>query len=350
MQTMPGRTTSGSGRGASLWRRSTGFTFVEIMFSVMILAIGLVMVAAMLLAGGRETQSSAEETIAAATGRDGLKYIGTVATEQFLPRTLPPLLGPFEDFVFNAPEEPAVRAGWVMSFHDPRLSGAALPAHDSNGNPLPPPACAQRDLMWSVVAGNLIIPSDPRYAWVPLYRRDRVYDEIFPGSAKDQLSEDDGVVEIIMVVVRCGHGAYDQHDLTHVDDTTPATLEPALLTANFTRGNPCTVQFTFPNPADAGRLASDAFVIMSDDGGDGSLNGRIFRLGNPIDSPSSSSPPTQWELAPGAEMSSTDPATVNKAKVFVIGRGYADPANPAGGFAGPAQDVAVYTAIVPVRP
>jgi prepilin-type N-terminal cleavage/methylation domain-containing protein len=348
MRMMPGCTTSGSGRRATLWRR--GFTFVEIMFSVMILGIGLVMVAAMLLAGGRETQSSADETIAAATGRDALKYIGTLATEQFLPRTLPPLLAPFEDFVFNAPAEPSVRPGWVMSFHDPRLSGVALPAHDSDGNALPPPACAQRDLMWSMVAGNLIMPSDPRYAWVPFYRRDRVYDQIFPDSPKDQLSEDDGVVEIIMLIVRCGRGAYDQHDLTHVDDTTPATLEPALLSASFTRGNPCTVQFTFSNPADAGRLASDAFVIMSDDGGDGSLNGRIFRLGNPVDSPGSTSPPTQWELAPGAEMSITDPAAVSNAKVFVLGRGYADPTNPAAGFAGPAQDVAVYTAFVPVRP
>ena len=49
-------------------------------------------------------------------------------------------------------------------------------------------------------------------------------------------------------------------------------------------------------------------------------------------------------------MRDSDPPTVPGATVFVIGRGYADPENPAAGFEGPAQDVAVYTGFVPVKP
>lgn len=156
-------------------RGRTGFSFIELMFAVMILGIGLIMVAAVLFSGGIQTQEASDQTLGAGAGREALSYMRTVATERFMPRTLPPLLGPFEDFVLNGPATRPVRSGWVLSFHDPRLTGAALPPHDSDGNELPSPPEGQCDLMWSAVAGNLIAPSDPRYAWVPLYRRDRVY-------------------------------------------------------------------------------------------------------------------------------------------------------------------------------
>jgi len=48
-------------------------------------------------------------------------------------------------------------------------------------------------------------------------------------------------------------------------------------------------------------------------------------------------------------MSAIDPLVISNARVFVVGRGYADPANPAAGFDGLAQDVAVYTGFVPIR-
>ena len=78
--------------------------------------------------------------------------------------------------------------------------------------------------------------------------------------------------------------------------------------------------------------------------GFGHMNGRIYRVGNPVPGQANT-----WELAPGNDMAPTDPATLN-ADVFVVGRSLLDPTrdpdintNP---FEGGVQDIAVYTSFI----
>src|SRR5213080_4751112 len=51
-------------------RRRTGFTFLEVLFAVMILGIGMIMVAAMFPAGIRQTQANVEDSAHMTLSRD----------------------------------------------------------------------------------------------------------------------------------------------------------------------------------------------------------------------------------------------------------------------------------------
>jgi len=61
---------------------------------------------------------------------------------------------------FTVPANSQIRVGKVLSFNDARLSAAPInyPAN-----------------LWNSIKGSIVQPSDNRYAWVPFYRRDAVY-------------------------------------------------------------------------------------------------------------------------------------------------------------------------------
>jgi len=99
-------------------------------------------------------------------------------------------------------------------------------------------------------------------------------------------------------------------------------------------------------------VAEGTVVIVSDDRAQGTYNGRIYRIGNPVGDAGTTN---TWELAPGTDMvdapkdkkvARIDPEELTDARVFIIGRGLTDPTkavssdNP---YTGVAQDVAVYT-------
>jgi len=289
-----------------------------------------------------QTSATAEETAAVEVARRAVHSLTHAATSQALPGT-----ANTAGAGRLAAADSGVTYGALLSFHDARLNAPTTAT--TSGNPATP-ALPQRDLTWSTFAGEFIMSADPRYAWVAMFQRNSAYARYLwepTDKQKESVTAMSSVAQVVVVVVRCrNRPAYDTRDLAHVG-AYPATLEPALAQAQFNKGTPSTVQFTFTDPADAGRLAADAFVVVSQDGADGRLNGRVFRIGNPAHG-AGSGPPLVWELAPGGELAGTDPPFFNAA-VFVLGRGYADPGNPAAGFAGPAQDVAAFRTFIRIE-
>jgi hypothetical protein len=115
--------------------------------------------------------------------------------------------------------------------------------------------------------------------------------------------------------------------------------------------------------------ATGAYVIIADDRNktklpkktDGQSNGRIYRLGNPIDEGNGI-----WELSPDGDMIRSDTTNASNVQagddndldptdtdVYIIGRGYIDPLNkPAPGdplYSGPAQDIGIYTGFIRIK-
>src|SRR3954454_22652181 len=104
-----------------------GFTFVEVLFAVMILGIGFIMIAGIFPVAINQTQLNGEETVGAALARNGVHYLEQLPYSQI-----------------NPPTGPLAADGQVHPY-DGTLLGQ--------------------------VGGNLISPEDARYAWVPFYRR-----------------------------------------------------------------------------------------------------------------------------------------------------------------------------------
>src|SRR5205085_277539 len=68
-----------------------GFAFTEILFAVMVLALGFIMIAAMFPVTIRQTQSTMEEATAANVAKGAMDYLQGIANEDFFPITLPPI-------------------------------------------------------------------------------------------------------------------------------------------------------------------------------------------------------------------------------------------------------------------
>lgn len=206
------------------------------------------------------------------------------------------------------------------------FSGSSLPGTNGGIQPLEG-ALRQR------VYGNLICSSDPRYAWVPLYRR----------------NGNDAVAQVYVFVLRNRNRPVYQSavDLpTDPDNVTGAgaTLDPSGVTVSLQDGgndSPDLIRFENDLAGTPARVAEGCFVLLAESAGD--QNGHVYRVGTLRDATTNT-----WELQPGGDLSGPD-KNVAAANAYLIGRGYADPAKPDQGYEGPAQDVAFYTAFVTVQ-
>src|SRR3954449_6305802 len=68
-----------------------GFAFTEILFAVMVLALGFIMIAAMFPVTIRQTQSTMEEATAANVAKGAMDYLQGIASEDFSPIPPPPV-------------------------------------------------------------------------------------------------------------------------------------------------------------------------------------------------------------------------------------------------------------------
>jgi len=381
-----------------------GFSFTEILFAVMILGIGFIMVAAIFPVAMQQTAQSGDEVVAANISKEATQSITSIANSFVMPPTIPvdqsPPPPPVQGDNTQRPEEsralpsfpqPGQQViGQVWSFHDDR-------AHNWTTWPTTINAtwtdALQANAMWNSISQNLILPSDRRYAWVAMYRRDghwvqsaatiiqpanaayiRHYNSI-NGADTYAFIEPDPYIQLIVIGVQIrNRGAYDaavdlQRSQSHPDQ--PATLEPRLLTASFlvnTLNGVPVIRFDNSSQAnEADRLGPGAFVVISDDGiastpsessllqFAGQFNGHIYRLGNYRPDLNVQNTAV-YELAPGYDVFpdprfGTNVAGLLNAKVFVVGRGYANPSDPNNGrstlqFDGAVQDIAAYTTLI----
>ncbi len=289
-------------------RRRAGFSFTEVLFAVMVLGIGFIMVAAMFPVTIRQTASNVEDAAAANIAKGAVQALQAIASDNSLPVT-----------------STKVPTRWA------------------------PIASVSLADAWQVSRGNYVSAQSPRYGWVALYRR----------GTSDQGS--DSYAQVIIVAAQCRNrpqyffepqpnGSNWWSDIHTPKAGGYATLEPRLLTANLKRtGFVSTMTFNGP-ASEMPAIASGAYVIVADDNAGGLANGRIYQLGNPVNSDESLG---QWELSPGADQLSTgtpfDDADLTNAKVYLLGRGYTDPATGDYTYSGPVQDIGVYTTFIRVN-
>jgi len=295
-------------------RARRGFTFTEILFAVLILGIGFILVAAIFPVALKQTQATSEETAAATIAKGGVAYLEKYPTQSY----------------WYAPTGATAPDAFVHPIGPANVPGEPIPTNTT---------------LWGLLGSNFILPSDPRYAWVPMYRQ-------IPNQVAGQ-----SYVQLIVIGVQArNRGIYDSADLaTRADGS--ATLQARPLTATFTANSTGgTVAFTAiaSEPNNIQCLSDGAFVVVANDS-TGVTNGWVYRLGTGMGN-------NTWGLAPGNDLPNTNPAPPvpgggNAVTVLVVGSGYPDattgnptpPTPPTPWYSGPCQDVAVYTTFLTVH-
>jgi prepilin-type N-terminal cleavage/methylation domain-containing protein len=323
-------------RAATRSRRPSrpGFTFIEVLFAIIILGVGLIMIAGMIpvaIQQGQKSQEDLSGRIACDNGYAIVRaklYEATASTDLQPTHSPPATVGGA-----NTPVVPRMDYGpssasatWFATFQSDRISA-----------------------------------NDPRFQWFPFYQREigsgRVNVIILTGR---RISTDIGLNgERYWPNFAFGIADNQPQEGTaiFVDGESPncsARLSAAGINASVVAARTATtdyVIFTGFTNSDADDAPVDgAFVIIGEApaGADASRNtGRIFRIGTQMSAGNKS----VWTLDPaydlaarsdGADQSLEDFGRASA--IYVLGRGLRDPSSPSGPanpYVGAAQDVAV---------
>ena len=293
-------------------RRRRAFSFVEIMFAVMILGVGFIMIAGIFPVALTQTQANGSETIACNVAQGAVNYLSS------LPNTAA---------LMSADASAAGLPGLGTVHHFGNSSRSKYPSNVTFQG-----KSVDGDLvLWNQTAGNAIMAEDPRFGWVALYRR--VTD---PVTYQPQNS-----AQVFVFVAQArNHSAYGPADLIAANNPYDPIATPTLVAhqASFVlaSGSPDTITFQ-GNP---GFVAPGAFVVVQYDAGSNgnSATGWVLRVGN------SKNNSGQWTLAPGGDMSNSPnykPASTSL-NGWVVGQGV----DANGNFTGGVQDVMVYTSYI----
>jgi hypothetical protein len=315
--------------------RVQGFTFIEILFAIMVLGIGFILVAAMFPAALLQTRATVDDSTASGVWLDMHRKMTELAKSPVTPVPVPPAKPTYIlDKALPAPSSSTAPL-LVFSFNDTRL----------------PQAIRMQMSQW--LGSNGLVHQDLRYACIPFFRRG--YDATTVTKGSDE-------VQMFFVAVRCrAISQYSLSDIDH-DPTQMAPLDPTRF--NVTLNNTLPLTITLNTAYDLNRILGNAptpltdsydntpagtgaYVIISNHAPAGLKNGQIYRLGakvSPSDSlyiPSS----LQYYVAPDAQGASDAPATLPyTADAFIVGR-YCLGAN---NFDGPVQDLVIATAPVKI--
>jgi type II secretory pathway pseudopilin PulG len=163
--------------------RHHGFSFVEVMFAVVVLGIGCILVASIFPVAIQQTLSTADESTAAQMARQAMQVIETNTTADEYPDT----------------------EGGTQAFTD-----------------------AGTGSLWPQISSSIINQSDPRYAWVPYFCK----------------RPDHTILITIVVVRRAVHDRYTAIDTSasgelaprHVTIDAVSTLDDGSGTITFQKG------------------------------------------------------------------------------------------------------------------
>jgi hypothetical protein len=329
--------------------RQGGFNFAEVLFAVMILGIGFIMVAAIFPAAMMQTKSTQEESAGASIARGGAGYLNQLANNVTMPAT--------GNEVWALDEVPAIR-------------------------------------------GGLVLPSDGRYAWVPLYRRAGTPANA-PGAAPPNPIPTDwsGTAQIFMIPVAVRTSSVYDKGISRVAKNPGAGVRPsAVMTAQVVDSTSTLntdgvdyIEFPADPAGNYQTVAAGAYVIIAstpdrpDDQTTGANEqvhasptaahplgawarvGHIFRIGSATDNqPAGTTYTRRWALAPGwdykpelgdynnaggankTDTSNDYPLVLAAVNVFVVGRAI-DPNSSTGERGANSQDVGAYTSFLSVR-
>lgn len=288
-----------------------GFSFIEVLFAVMILGIGFIMIAGIFPVAISQTQTSAEEGHAASIARGGVAYL------EKMPYTST-LMNPDK---FAATPDP--NRG-ILRMFDPAMD-VPVETYDAAGTKV-----VQQIKPWDMIKGNLIHSDDPRYAWVPLWRR--------PYDANGQ---PESYAQVIVVAVQCrNHGRYDASDVDR--SKVGAGLIPKVVNVKYIGDTQIEV-----SGANAGAVMPGAFILPIGANGSGMGAGLVLKVGTPE---SDAVGNLKFNLEPGADLTGV-PTGPNGNRppdggAYIIGRGQTPGTTT---FSGGVQDIAAYTTFIQLK-
>lgn len=333
-----------------------GFSFVEILFAIIVLGIGFILIAAIFPVAISQSQATIEETAAVRVLANATQNVPGVVSLANVPAT-----GRFVGL--------AVKPGVYLGVRDPRSSDPT-------------------ETLWQSVKGSLIDSSDARFAWTFVYRRDvdaantplsptaifvgltsrnRVGyspDDLFRWDAGTTSTAIDGGAKTylwatlqpkIIRVITINRGGTDTVEVMPAAGTTPTTYRLERVDGSNVPVNEV--------PDYTAAVAEGSYIVISDDNVQppydtfgsyysttpfspakpyvpGTLNGRIYRVGSLSTEAPAIAGNTVWELQPGFDLKDdtfnlpinpADRTTAGTTAVaFVFGKGYANVREPAG--------------------
>jgi hypothetical protein len=174
--------------------------------------------------------------------------------------------------------------------------------------------------LWNEVSTSAIDQADARYAWIPFFSKPTT----------------NGLVRVTVLVVRRWiHDQYTSADLQ--GELIPRGISILSITPQADGTDVVTIARDYSGMYQC--VAPGCFLIMRS--GDGVVSGSTYRVGQYLNS---SADAVLYSLIPGEGIAVGD--TCGTASAAVIGKDFKDLSNPAAGYDGPAQDVAVYTTFI----
>jgi type II secretory pathway pseudopilin PulG len=316
--------------------RSNGFTFIEVLFAVILLGIGFIMIAAVFPVAIQQTSVVSDETQATAITRDAIKKIQAVADQPGASAMFPSTLLP---------------------------SGPSIAS-------FPVPGGSVTNALMTAIGSDIYSTADHRFGWVGFYRRDSAtspYAQIYivalenpnfpnylnPAPAPNQTTISAPVPPPIP---------------PSIYNTVPPPAPQIQAQFNTDPAGNWWVQLSYSSGTANG--ATGAYVLIAN----GVYAGRFVRLGNQVPAtivaaasglnPQSGGPnPQNFYLQPGWDFSAADaalnnPSTIGTPQVWMIGAApllnytntNASSQNDySGPFSGPNQDIGVASAFIRIN-
>jgi len=349
--------TPSSPASASPRGQRRGFSFPEVLFAVIVLGIGFIMVAAIFPVALQQSKMTQDETSGAAVAKAAVGQLQQLAYD---PRT---------------PASPVI---------------GSMPATGDAGSIVNPIT------NWNQIRGTLIFSDDPRYAFVPVYRRSGN-----PAAPPPGQNDWSGTAQIYIIAVQCRSTARAGGTTVNFGVSPPTVVPPRVApvfdifdigvapagalnapfnninnlaphqilvktTSNFNSSNIDVVivnrtASASPNAGVGGQnlpdaVAEGAYIIISSDlapasGTHTNVTGRIYRVGLRRQDLDSDAQHWFYELQPGDGLQSGMENLATDTTAICVGRErIPDSSGAAPQFIGGAQDVSIYTTTIPVKP
>lgn len=303
----------------------SGYSFVEVMFAVVVLGVGFIMLAAMFPVAMSQQQSSQQESNAAALARSAFARINAIAFTKLDPVSLLPVA----DAEQNMPATEATALPTRAPFVPFDKLETAVAGTENHGR-------------FHAMSGDLILPGDRRYAFVPFYQR--------------EFGDSRATVIVVAMRVR-DRSTYDSTDVTALPRPNFMPRPVKVKVTNVPGGTDTILVSDFGVSDAVQAVAEGSYIIVSQDPARdskpaGVYNGYVFRVG--LQSRNAGGDPiaNQWDLAPGSDYkplpgAGGDWLISDDAVAYVVGR-EPDPGNPST-YRGDAQDISAYTTFIQVK-
>jgi type II secretory pathway pseudopilin PulG len=351
------------------FRAATGFTFIEVLFAVIILGIGFIMIAGIFPVAIQQTAVVSNETQGSLITRDAIRKIQDIAD------------APISTGTQNYP--PSTSAT-TYSLFQPTLVG---------GNPT---VQAFSPNIMQALGSDCFYSSDRRFGWAGFYRRDSTtspfaqifivalqnpnfpnYTTLYQPGETTLINPAPPIPPVVAPPVPPIFYNYAQNSpytTPTVAPNQPTPGVPATTTANvyYEPDGTTTIEILYPATQSTPNGATGAYVLLAGGATPANMVGRFFRLGAPLgtsspDYPTPFTPPVGqsyefYQVQSGTDITPADAtangfvassstAVITTATIFMVGRAptLTSGTEFTGPFTGPNQDIGVASAFIRIN-